>query len=218
MSATAFAAVLPNLAGVAMLLLGLRLPLRGERDVEGAARSVAWQGALLALAAGAAASGGAGPHLWLLACGAIGGRALLLPVLMRSAAGSGMTAGAGSTTAPARAIVRLLAGGGLASLAAAVVLPAGAALGSGMREGLALSLAILLVGLLAMLGRRRAPLDLLGLIAAENGALLALVHAGAAAPGAVALAVFSPGLVACVALASRGGFAFADALPWPFRR
>jgi hydrogenase-4 membrane subunit HyfE len=199
--------VIPNLAGAAMLLLGLLLPLR-ER-VEAAGRLVAPQGGLLALAAGSAAWGGAGWHLWFLALGALVGRALLLPAMLRLATGGGRGrglphgSGRGAQPPAVSAVAFLLAGGGLAVLAAAAVLPTGPGLDSGMRGGLALALAALLAGLLATVPRRAPLRGLLGLFAAENGALLAVVHAGEGMPGAAALAVLSPGLVTCFALAAR---------------
>lgn len=203
---------IPNLAGAAMLLLGLLVPLR--RRVA-SARLVAVQGGLLALAAASAAWGGAGAHLWFLAFGAFAGRALLLPTLFRLAAArngpDGATRGGGAGL--------LVAGGGLAVLAIAAVVPAEAGLGPGTRVGLALALAILLLGLLTALLRRGVLSALLGLIAAENGALLATVHAGGGALGALALAVLSPGLVLCVVLALRGGIGgVSGALPWALRR
>ena len=98
---------------------------------------------------------------------------------------------------------------------------AGAGIEPAVGEGLALALAILLAGFLAMLLGRGSASGLLGLVAAENGALLAVVHAGNAMPGvSAALAVLSPGLLGCVALAAarggRGGFA--EALPRAVRR
>ncbi len=200
----------PNLAGAAMLLLGLFLPARRRR--ESAARLVAWQGGLLALAAASAAwrGGAAAPLLWVLAFGALAGRALPLSALLRSAAGGG---GGGAARGPEPAGsggASLLLGGGLAVLAVAAVVPAGAAgVPAGTREGLGLALAALLVGLLAMRLRRGVFSGLLGLLAAENGALLGLVHAAggtAALSGAAAFAVLSPGLVFCAVLAAaRGG-------------
>lgn len=224
MSDSWFAHTVPNLAGAAMLLLGLLLPTRQRRGA--AARVAAWQGGLLALAAASTARGGeAGPLLWLLAFGALAGRALLLPALLRlpteraggdafpraddhaasRTGGDGPPHGGNATPTAPSATVSLLAGGGLAVLAVAAVMPAGAGMASGMREGLALALAVLLAGLLTMLLRRGVLFGLLGLLAAENGALLGLVHAGGAMPGAAALAVLSPGLVACVLLAARSG-------------
>ena len=209
-----------------MLLLGLLLPLLRRRASAVAPRLVAWQGGLLALAAACAAWSGAGArHLWLLALGALLARALLLPTLVRL--GTGRTGGdalpraAGGTPASAPSVVRLLAGGGLAVLAATSVLPAGPGIEPAVGEGLALALAILLAGLLAMWLGRGSVSGLLGLVAAENGALLAVVHAGDAMPGlAAALAVLSPGLLGCIALAAvrggRGGFS--EALPWAVRR
>ena len=200
MNGASFVEAVPNLAGAAMLLIGLFLPTRRRRD--SAARLVAWQGGLLALAAASAAWVGPVPQsLWFLSCAALAGRALLLPGLLRMAAG-------GETAAAARApaAAPLLLGGGLAVLAVAAVVPTGAGVAPGTREGFALALATLLAGVLAMRLRRGVFSGLAGLMAAENGALLGLVHAGGALPGAAALAVLSPGLVACVALAAtRGG-------------
>lgn len=224
MSGASLADTVPNLAGVAMLLLGLLLPTRRRHGA--ATRLAAWQGGLLALAAASTAWGGeAGPLLWLLAVGALAGRALLLPALLRLATeraggdavpraddhapprtgGDGSPLGGSAAPTVPGATVSLLAGGGLAVLAVAAVMPAGAGMASGTREGLALALAVLLAGLLTMLLRRGVLFGLLGLLAAENGALLGLVHAGGAMPGAAALAVLSPGLVACVLLAARSG-------------
>jgi hydrogenase-4 component E len=224
LSEAILADAVPNLAGVAMLLLGLMLPLGRRNATTASARLLAWQGGLLACAAAATAWGGAGgPHLWLLALGALAGRALALPTLLRAAMGhaaGGALPGRGDAARPSMSgAVGIAAGGGLAMLAVAAVLAAGAGVQLGTREGLALSLAILLAGLLAMLARRGMVPGLLGLLAAENGALLGLVHAGDAVPGAAALAVLSPGLAGCVVLASRGrGGAVRDALPWALRR
>ena len=207
---------LPNLAGVAMLLLGLLLPLR--RRHAPAVRLVAAQGGLLALAAGSAAWGGAGPHFWLLALGALVGRALLLPTLMRLATGHDALPRDGRGTSLPSGAASFFAGGGLAMLAVAAVTTAGVGMDGGTREGLALAFATLLAGLLAASSRRGVLPGLLGLLAAENGALLGVVHAGGAMPGAAALAVLSPGLVACVALALRGRGGLLRAVPWASRR
>jgi hydrogenase-4 component E len=220
LSAAPFADAIPNFAGAAMLLLGLLLPLR--RGGAAAARLVAAQGGLLALAAASAAWGGSGPHLWLLALGAFAGRALLLPTLLRLASGRAADTSPRPRAAAAPvpgAVSSLVAGGALAVLAVAAVMTAGAGMEPGAREGSALALATLLAGLLAMVSRRGVLFGLLGLLAAENGALLGVVHAGGGAPGAAALAVLSPGLVFCVLLAAtRGRGALAAALPWAPRR
>lgn len=198
MNGASFVEAVPNLAGAAMLLLGLLLPTR--RRPGAAARLVAWQGGLLASAAACAAWGGAAtPALWAVALGALAGRALPLPALLRMAAPHG---GGGAATREPGGAAPLLLGGGLAVLAVAAVVPAGTAVAPGAREGFALALATLLCGLLAMRLRRGVSFGLAGLLAAENGALLGLVNAGGALPGAAALAVLSPGLVACVALAA----------------
>lgn len=139
----------------------------------------------------------------------------------RRGAGGAHQRGGGAAAPVRSASVSLLAGGGLAVLAVAAVVPAGAGMASGTREGFALALAVLLAGLLTMALRRGVAFGLLGLLAAENGALLGLVHAGAAAPGATALAVVSPGLVACAALAAArvgGGVPLVQALLQAIRR
>ncbi len=165
------------------------------------------QGGALALAAASAAWSGTGPPgLWLLALGAFAGRALFLPALLRlAAAGRGALRPAAPPGLAASAAAFLVTGGGLAVLALAATAAAGTGVDPGTREGLALALAASLAGLLAMLLRRGVFSALLGLLAAENGALLGVVHAGDKLPAAAALAVLSPGLVACIALALRGG-------------
>jgi hydrogenase-4 component E len=222
LSAALLGEALPNLAGAAMLLLGLLLPLGQRRASAAAARLVAWQGGLLALAAASAAWSEAGVrHLWVLALGALLARALLLPTLLRLGTGrtraDALPRAADGTPASAPRVVPLLAGGGLAVLATASILPAGTGLEPGVGEGLALALAILLLGLLAMLLGRGVASGLLGLVAAENGALLALVHAGDTMPGAAVLAVLSPGLLGFIALAARGRGGVSDGLPWALR-
>ncbi len=231
-----FADSMVDLAGAAMLLLGLLLPV--QRRCGAAARLAAWQGGFLALAAAVAAWNGGGNGLWLVAVVAAAGRAARLPALLRLATTS--IGGGGDADAPSRAVgasvsragsaapagpgtvATLLAGTGLAVLAAAAVAATGAGVEVGTREGLALALATLLAGLLAMLGRRRGggvAFGLLGLVAAENGALLGLVHAGGTPGAAAAFAALSPGLVACVSLAAlRGGGALRAAMPWAPRR
>jgi hydrogenase-4 membrane subunit HyfE len=233
LSAAELADLAGDLAGVAMLLLGLLLPMQRRR--EAAARLVAWQGGLLALAAGAAALGGAGPYCWLMAFLALVVRALLLPERLRLAVGRAEGADAarlhgagasylgggdsvgrgggsdvlpragGATPSGLGAVPSFLVGGGLAVLAFAAVTSAGAGMDAGTREGLALALAILLAGLLAILLGRGLPFGLVGLLAAENGALLGLVHAGGMFGLGAALAAVSPGLVACDLLAALRG-------------
>jgi hydrogenase-4 membrane subunit HyfE len=235
LSAAQLADLAGDLAGVAMLLLGLLLPMQRRR--EAAARLVAWQGGLLALAAGAAALGGAGPYCWLMAFLALVVRALLLPERLRLAvgtdfarlrgAGASLDVGAfslrgggssgpggggdvrpragGATLSGLGAVPSFLVGGGLAVLAFAAVTSAGAGMDAGTREGLALALATLLAGWLAILLGRGLPFGLVGLLAAENGALLGVVHAGGMFGLGAALAAVSPGLVACDLLAALRG-------------
>jgi hypothetical protein len=118
-------------------------------------------------------------------------------------------AGDGPPPPPSPGAAPLLLGGGLAVLAVAAVVPAGGGVAPGGLGGLGAGARVLLAGLLAARLRRDLPSGLLGLLAAENGALLGLVHAGETLPGVAALAVLSPGLAACAALAAtRGGRGF----------
>ena len=221
MSAALVGEALPNLAGAAMLLLGLLLPLGPRRASAAAARLVAWQGGLLALAAASAAWSEAGVrHLWVLALGALLARALLLPTLLRSGTGrtraDALPRAADGTPASAPRVVPLLAGGGLA-VRDGFDTACGDRIGAGGGRGLGAGACHPALGTPGDAAAARRGVGLLGLVAAENGALLALVHAGDTMPGAAVLTVLSPGLLGFVAFAARGRGGVSDGLPWALR-
>jgi hydrogenase-4 component E len=66
----------------------------------------------------------------------------------------------------------------LVVLAAFAVLPATTGALSGLREGLAVALSVLLLGLLVMITRRQALPRVVGFLCAQNGVFLAVLAAG----------------------------------------
>ncbi len=174
------------LAGAALLLAFLLLSRRGAGAI---ILLAAAQAVVVALAAAAAGQ-------WWAALLVLAGKAVLLPAaLWRAVPPDDVDAGIG-------VIPSLLAGGALLALSIAVALPVAPGGLALTREELALSLAVLLLGLL-MLATRRHPLaQAAGLMSAEGAVMLAAIGAGmpmlpaVAAGGLVLLAALLAGLLA----------------------
>ncbi|MBK1662824.1 hydrogenase-4 component E [Paracraurococcus ruber] len=160
-----------HLLGGAMLLLSFVLLY--QRRVGAVINALATQGAVLA---GAAAWQGfvqSAPQLYLTALIALGAKAVLIPLALRTllrrfdldrrvetAMGIGPS---------------LIAGVALVALAILVVLPITAGSRAIAREDLALALSVVLLGMLMMITRRNAILQVVGLMTLENGLILAAV-------------------------------------------
>lgn len=160
-----------HLLGGAMLLLSFVLLY--QRRVPAVVATFAAQGALLAAAAAWQALIQGATELYLTAAIALIAKAVLIPVALRvlirrlDLDGTVETAlGIGPS---------LLAGIGLVALATLVVLPTTAGAMALVREDLAIALSIVLLGMLMMLTRRNAILQVIGLLSLENGLILAAV-------------------------------------------
>jgi hydrogenase-4 component E len=164
-----------HLLGGAMLLISFVLLY--QRRVPAVINAFAAQGAVLALAAAWQGWMQGAPQLYLTALIAFAAKAVLIPLALRvlirrfdlhrtveTALGIGPS---------------LVAGVGMVALAVLVVLPitAGAAARVIAREDLALALSVVLLGMLMMITRRNAILQVVGLMSLENGLILAAVGA-----------------------------------------
>lgn len=164
-----------HLPGGAMLLISFILLY--QRRVAVVINAFAAQGAMLALAAAWQGWVQGAPQLCLVALIEAGAKVVLLPMALRALLRKSGPQPAAETT---RSIgPGLIAGFGLVVLAVLLAQPIGAAGQIVAREDLALALSILLLGLLLMIARGDAVLQLVGLMSLENGAILAAVSVGA---------------------------------------
>ena len=133
------------------------------------------QAVLLSMAVGWEAWTQDRPHLFITAALALGLKAIVIPVALRRMVdrlgltrGVDKVVGVGST---------LMIGLALTSLALLLVLRVTASAESFTREGLALALAIVLLGLLMMITRRSVVTQIVGFMSLENGLILAATGA-----------------------------------------
>ncbi len=133
------------------------------------------QAVLLSMAVGWEAWTQDRPHLFITAALALGLKAIIIPVALRRMVdrlgltrGVDKVVGVGST---------LMIGLALTSLALLLVLRVTASAESFTREGLALALAIVLLGLLMMITRRSVVTQIVGFMSLENGLILAATGA-----------------------------------------
>jgi hydrogenase-4 component E len=154
-----------------MLLLSFALLY--QRRLFGVLSAFAVQSLVLALAAGWQAFANGEPHLYITASIAFFFKAIVIPVaLHRIVVSLGIhrevetALGIGAT---------MIVGASLAALAIVLVLPVTAASMALTRENLALSLSVVLLGLLMMITRRNAVTQVVGFMSLENGLLLAAV-------------------------------------------
>lgn len=160
-----------HLLGGAMLLLSFMLLY--QRRVAAVVSVLAAQGAVLAAAAAWQGFVQGAPQLYLTALIAAVAKAGLIPFALRwmirkLALARGVD--------PALAIgPSLIAGVGLVALAITVTLPITTGAQALAREDLALALSVVLLGMLMMITRRNAILQVVGLMSLENGLVLAAV-------------------------------------------
>jgi hydrogenase-4 component E len=164
---------------VAHLLAGLMLvasfALLYQDRITAVLQTFASQAVLLSLAVGWEAWTQARPHLFITAALALGLKGLVIPLaLHRMVMRLGLhrdvekVVGVGKT---------LLVGLALTSLSLLLVLRITTAAESFTREGLALALAIILLGLLMMITRRNVVTQIIGFMSLENGLILAATGA-----------------------------------------
>jgi hydrogenase-4 component E len=160
-----------HLLGGAMLLLSFVLLY--QRRVVAVINAFATQGALLALAAAWQGWVQGAPGLYLTALIAFAAKTVLIPLALRALV---RRLDLHRTVETALGIgPSLVAGVALVALAILVVLPITAGARAIAREDLALALSVVLLGMLMMITRRNAILQVVGLMSLENGLILAAV-------------------------------------------
>lgn len=163
---------LAHLLGGGMLLVSFVLLY--QRRVPAVIGAFALQGALLAAAAAWQGWVQGAPQLYVTALIALAAKAVAIPLALRALVRRldlhrtvETALGIGSS---------LVAGVALVALAIMVALPATAGVRAAIaREDLALALSVVLLGMLMMITRRNAILQVVGLMSMENGLILAAV-------------------------------------------
>ena len=160
-----------HLLGGGMLLLSFMLLY--QRRVAAVVSVLAAQGAVLALAAAWQGFVQGAPQLYLTALIAAVAKAGLIPLALRwmirrLALARGVDAALGIGPS-------LMAGVALVALAIMVALPITTGAQALAREDLAIALSVVLLGMLMMITRRNAILQVIGLMSLENGLVLAAV-------------------------------------------
>jgi len=156
----------------------------------------AWQGALVGLVTALVALTADTPHLYISAALTLALKALLIPwMLHRLVRRLNMHRHVETLMQPT---VVLLFGAALVIFSYVVVLPVERIELAATRNILAISLAVVLVGLLMMVVRRQAVTQVIGFMSLENGLFLAAVAATRGMPLVVELGVAFDVLVAAV--------------------
>jgi len=201
---------LAHVLGGAMLLLSFMLLY--QRRVAAVINALALQGAVLAAAAAWQGHVQGAPQLYLTALIALAAKAVLIPLALRLLV---RRFDLDRTVEAALGIgASMLAGIALVALAILVVLPVTGGAQAVAREDLALALSVVLLGMLMMITRRNAILQVAGLMSLENGLILAAVGV-AGMPLVVELSTAALVLVVLVVgavflLMIRGEFASTD--------
>ncbi|TCZ60955.1 hydrogenase-4 component E [Roseicella aquatilis] len=160
-----------HLLGGGMLLISFVLLY--QRRVGAVINALALQGVLLACAAAWQGHVQSAPQLYLTALIALGAKAVLIPLALRTLL---RRLDLHRTVETALGVgPSLVAGVALVALAILVVLPITAGNRAIAREDLALALSVVLLGMLMMITRRNAILQVVGLMTLENGLILAAV-------------------------------------------
>ncbi|MDB5373549.1 MAG: hyfE [Belnapia sp.] len=160
-----------HLFGGGMLLLSFMLLY--QRRVTAVINGLAIQGAILACAAAWQGGMQSAPQLYLTALIAFAAKAVLIPLALRvliRRLDMDRTVDTAMGVGPS-----LIAGVALVALAILVVLPITTGARAIAREDLALALSVVLLGMLMMITRRNAILQVAGLMSMENGLILAAV-------------------------------------------
>jgi hydrogenase-4 component E len=160
-----------HVLGGIMLLISFTLLY--QRRVTAVINALATQGAVLAAAAAWQGLVQGAPQLYLTALIALVAKAVLIPLALRILI---RRFDLDRTVEVALGIgVSMIAGVALVALAILVVLPITGGAKALAREDLALALSVVLLGMLMMITRRNAILQVAGLMSAENGLILAAV-------------------------------------------
>jgi len=156
----------------------------------------AWQGAVLAVATGLVAAVGGVHHLFISAVLTLALKALLIPWMLHRLVRR-LELERHTDPLPYPALV-LIAGTGLVIFSYWVVLPIERLELIATRNVLSVSLAVVLLGLLIMVARRQAVMQVIGFMSMENGLFLAAVAATHGMPLVVELGIAFDVLVAAV--------------------
>jgi len=160
-----------HVLGGIMLLISFTLLY--QRRVAAVINALAMQGAVLAAAAAWQGFVQGAPQLYLTALIALVAKGVLIPLALRILV---RRFNLDRTVEVALGIgVSMIAGVALVALAILVVLPTTGSAKALTREDLALALSVVLLGMLMMITRRNAILQVAGLMSAENGLILAAV-------------------------------------------
>jgi hydrogenase-4 component E len=191
---------LPLLQQLVLLLAALVLftsfALLAQARLVSAIHVFAWQGALVAAVTTVVAAAGHLHHLYFSAVLTFLLKALLIPwMLHRLTRRLGLVGHIERLWLPA---LTMMAAVGLVIFSYWVVLPMIQAALVFTRNIVAISLAVVLIGLLTMVARQQAVIQVLGFMSMENGLFLAAVSATAGMPLAVELGVAFDVLVAMV--------------------
>jgi len=181
---------------LAAIVLLTSFVLLAQARLVSAIHAFAWQGALVAAVTTVVAAAGASPHLYFSALLTLGLKAMLIPwMLHRMTRRLALDRHVETLRWPTLVIMAAVA---LVIFSYWLVLPM-------VQEGLAftrnivaVSLAVVLIGLLMMVFRQQAVAQVLGFMSMENGLFLAAVSATAGMPLVVELGVAFDVLVAMV--------------------
>lgn len=161
-----------HLLGGGVLLLSFVILY--QRRIGAVINAFAVQGGLLALAAAWQGWVQGAPGLYLTAVIAFAAKAVLIPIALRTLLGR--LGGAKAVEASLGIGASLLAAIGLVGLSVLVVLPVTASGANPLaRVDMTIALSVVLLGMLAMITRRNAVGQVVGLLSLENGLILAAV-------------------------------------------
>lgn len=181
---------------LAALVLFTSFVLLEQARLVAAIHAFAWQGALVAAVTTVVAASGHGGHLYFSALLTLALKAVLIPwMLHRLVQRLELDSQADSLRRPALVI---MAGVALVIFSYWLVLPIVEQELSFTRNIVAISLAVVLLGLLMMASRQQAVVQVLGFMSMENGLFLAAVSATGGMPLVVELGVAFDVLVAMV--------------------
>jgi hydrogenase-4 component E len=181
---------------LAALVLFTSFALLAQARLLAAVHAFAWQGALVAAATALMAAAGGESHLYLSAALTLGLKALLIPwMLHRLIRRLALERHVESMAHPA---LVTMAGAAIVIFCYWVVLPIARLELAATRNILAISLSVVLLGLLMMVARRQAVSQVIGFMSMENGLFLAAVAATSGMPLVVELGVAFDVLVAAV--------------------
>lgn len=181
---------------LAALVLLSSFALLAQTRLLSAVHAFAWQGALVAAVTALMASAGGEPHLYLSAALTLTLKALLIPWMLHRLIRR-LTLERHVETVRHPAVITL-AGAAIVIFCYWVVLPIARLELAATRNILAISLSVVLLGLLMMVARRQAVSQVIGFMSMENGLFLAAAAATGGMPLVVELGVAFDVLVAAV--------------------